>query len=134
VTERVWNPVAQQFDAPPVTLAEFVLARVAEDGARARRAAEVPNGDALLAALPDDLFDGLRVAFPKRVEAECDAKLRILGLREGLARAIDNTDASGVGWIAVEASKLALQWLDDALKALALPYASHEQYRPEWRP
>jgi hypothetical protein len=64
--------------ASTLTVTDFVLARIAEDEARALAAAEVPGGSEMLAVLPTDLFDGLRVAFPARVLAQCAAMRKVL--------------------------------------------------------
>ena len=56
---------------------------------------------------------------PTRVLADCDAKRRIVAL--GVCTACD-----------VEAQSC--DHRDQALRLLALPYASHRDYRHEWRP
>ncbi len=85
-----------------MTLAQFLLARIAEDEMVAK---EVPGP-------PDETglswwgkYGHLSVS-PDRVLTECEAKRRI----------ITNWGFPG------------------ALRALALPYADHPDYREEWRP
>jgi hypothetical protein len=108
------------------TLADFLLARIAEDEADARRAAAADglgpvwragtkwedmagiyaNGGEV-ADMPDtDVAPHIARWDPARVLAECDAKRRIV---------------TECGWVTVMA-------------LLALPYADHEDYRQEWKP
>jgi len=131
-------------DTTTLTLAGFLLARIAEDEATARAATEddcgqdggfegayelltgrkgspldcVPRfGDAAAALI-------LRTAVPRRVLRECEAKRRIVGAHEqhpmqvdGFCRSCGITDGPCA-----------------TLRALALPYADHPDYRQEWRP
>lgn len=85
-------------------LAEFLLARIAEDAevAEVTRAMERITGEPTR-----NMF-----AAPTRVLAECEAKW-------GLIR-----DATDVPTISM---RRALRWL-------ALPYANHPDYHVEWRP
>jgi Family of unknown function (DUF6221) len=108
-------------------LAEFLLARIAEDSSLAHLADEDAQR---LRPITDDLAvptDGdRRVAHmfrwsPARVLAECEAKRRIV--EDYLAQV--NSHRSG--WDARTPR-------DHPLRALALPYADHPDYRPEWRP
>jgi len=122
----------------PMTLTEFLLARIAEDEAVARAAATRPIVTTHLASnirrevKPDSIVVIWRIdedaqggspsdrgTFregqahferfdPARVLAECDAKRRIVEL------------ISSPG--------------PQALRLLALPYATHEDYLPEWKP
>jgi hypothetical protein len=133
------------------TLAEFLLARIAEDEAKARDAFYdgqmwVPEEEAVVAAdrdldrvfFLDRKRDAVHAAnwSPGRVLAECEAKRRIV---EEYAEAIapdpnpyhgSNTGTPSDdgfyegGW--EDALKLACQ-------CLALPYAGHPDYREEWR-
>jgi hypothetical protein len=120
-------PTAQQ------TLADFLLARIAEDEAAARHApgsgrdwqalegrdewAVVENATSLVAAQSRDPWWARHIARhdPARVLAECDAKRRIV------------QDMPFVGECAAE---LLLR----VGQILALPYAAHPDYREEWRP
>jgi hypothetical protein len=120
-----WGPEAAWGAGP--RLDEFLLARIAEDE---RLAAEAPPDAG--PAQPDghaSPFD------PDRVRAECGAKrrivlacrelrpdTRILGARpEGMA----NFPIAPHDQHELAAVTLAL---------LAVPYAGHHDYRPEWRP
>lgn len=91
-------------------LAEFVLARIAEDEHEARWLGPC---DCALEGFP--LQHGLRC--PERVLAECDAKRRIVARKPPL-RAPD--DVRDVWW--------------DLVALLALPYADHPDYDEAWRP
>jgi hypothetical protein len=101
-------------------LDEFLLARIAEDEATARRANKShrmtieeplhqPGRDILEAiiALTDE----------RRVLAECEAKRRIVALCTAIALPV-----GGAAYLR-----------DDILRVLALPYADHPDYREEWR-
>src|SRR4051794_3961780 len=118
-------------------LDEFLLARIAEDkriAADALAAAAGANGpgEALSrspAALLGARFDS------ERVLAECSAKRRIvLACREA------RPDLNFLGLRARGLADFPLSPHDAhqlaalTLAALALPYADHHDYRPEWRP
>jgi len=67
---------------------------------------------------------------PARVLAEVDAKWRILGIYsswEVLAR-------PGAGFPIQHDAATTLLAAREVLRALALPYAAHPDYREEWRP
>lgn len=108
-----------------MTLTEFLLARIAEDAEHARLKL-TPHGSA-----PGSMV---------RVLAECEAKRRIVGLHAPITlRRITypggrlnevqacgyDTYEDGAGWVDYPC------W---TLQILALPYASHPDYREEWRP
>jgi hypothetical protein len=87
------------------TLTDFLLARIAEDEAT------IPSLDCRCGT------DGVpEVASlpdcPDRIVAECEAKRRIVDLTQ---------HGCGDDYERVQ-------------RALALPYADHSDYRPEWRP
>jgi len=111
-----------------MTLTEFLLARIAEDEALAQVATpgqwERDSGWSITAPPPED-WSGPYVVVetkqrndaefiashnPARILAECEAKRRIV---EGLGGLI--------------AQRRVVRWL-------ALPYADHPDYRPEWKP
>ncbi len=109
-------------------LAEFLLARIAEDEAVARAAEKAaawdqerrrqpagPVYDRLSRLLEADYPPGDVAAHFTRVLAECDAKRLIV---EGMRPygPIDDVNA------------------DEVLGLLALPYADHPDYREEWKP
>jgi hypothetical protein len=103
-------------EAAAMTLPEFLLARIAEDEAVARR-----NWDELPVqawSLNDDEgFASVCIAAP-RVLAECEAKRRII-MWHG-----DRNDC----WFNSHGDPC------DHLTALALPYADHPDFRSEWKP
>jgi hypothetical protein len=98
---------------PPVTtstltLANFLLARIAEDEA----------------LLGDGPYSSLRLAAQENAErwrAECEAKRRIVEL------AWHHFGEDDYAW-GMEHAK------GEVLKLLAVPYADHPDYRDEWRP
>ena len=113
------------------TLAEFLLARIAEDEAAAHRAVgrfwtndDGSSGmDSLWiqqdwAEIGTEQNDHAQRWEPRRVLAECEAKRQIV---EGCV-AFDDEATSGA----------ALG--HRVLRALALPHADHPDYRDEWRP
>jgi Family of unknown function (DUF6221) len=130
-------------------LARFLLARIAEDKEAARLAVEgrwvrwrdqehIPGWDGFV-VIGDDAAEGAecnpvaRVYTqddaehimrwnPERVLAECDAKRRIVEGCTELRRALDR---DGVPTSFDD---------EDILGLLALPYADHPDYLPEWEP
>lgn len=98
-----------------MSLAEFLLARIAEDEAAAR--------DPQWLALEYGVDSFGRDAFRTRVLAECEAKRRIVELQ---AANDDDRHLPGFYYKA--------QMIERILRALALPYADHPDYRQEWRP
>jgi hypothetical protein len=121
-------------------LPDFLLARIAEDEAVAQAATVGPwevrpywftsNGRSW-ATVPDivdeeiDAEDGVHIARwdPARVLAECKAKRRIV-TRYVRARALVGKHPHAA---TADAALL------HVLTELALPYADHPDYRPEWR-
>ena len=89
-----------------VTLAEFLLARIAEDE---ERFGEYPAPH--IEGCPHEPCD---CGIPARVLAECEAKRRIVDYAT-------NQHTSGPDW-------------DLAVAFLALPYADHEDFDESWRP
>lgn len=137
-------------------LTEFLLARIAEDETDAReRPSQAPihtSGcyyyhhtlDAGWYCDCDD--DG---ALSRRLLAECDAKRRIVELHEHPEGSCweMHRGVYGPGWpsgsYAIEGQSWAHPSLEppevhpgpcETLQLLALPYADHPDYRPEWRP
>ncbi|MFC8599452.1 MULTISPECIES: DUF6221 family protein [unclassified Isoptericola] len=99
------------------TLTEFLLARIDEDATTART---VPPGAVRAVGYDAD-----------RLLAECDAKRRIvelayeatgLDMTVDLDRAVTARADSGVEFVG-----------ERILRALALPYVHHPEFRPEWR-
>ena len=89
-----------------MSLTDFLLARIAEDEDAARRVGTVRQ--------PLDQASYFRVL------AECDAKRRIVGLHHEIL-----TICQGCANESYPCR---------TLRALALPYADHPDYREEWRP
>lgn len=115
-------------------IAEFLLARVAEDEAVAREAAgpEVFDwriGDYFgdLRVQDTDSFSEQLLINPTRVLAECEAKRQIAEWHTGVH------DCNGVDW---EANDMGGEgWIGcPTLRLLAVPYADHPDYRSEWKP
>ena len=109
-------------------LDEFLLARIAED----KRIA----ADALASGAGGEAPGPLAARFdPERVLAECSAKRRlVLACREA------RPDLHFLGLRARGLADFPLSPHDQhqlaalTLALLALPYAEHHDYRPEWRP
>ena len=93
-----------------MTLAEFLLARIAEDEAIARRSVNWSEGITEWADGGDPDWEHIARWDPARVLAECEAKREIV-----VEMAYD-----GLG---------PREWI---LHQLALPYAGHPDYRQEW--
>lgn len=92
------------------TLTDFLLARIAEDEGRCR--------DLIRREPP---MEGARpgVCHPVRMLAECEAKLRILGML----------------WYPGETGEpIVREYARLTLELMARPYAGHPDYRDEWRP
>lgn len=103
-----------------LSLSEFLLARINDDEAEARRAADgpfsitsTPYGETfgiVTAGGGDYLEEQWFAVDPARVLAECDSKRQIV---EGIS---------------------GLPFENALLRRLALPYADHPDYRGEWKP
>jgi hypothetical protein len=124
--------------AQTLTLADFLLARIAEDEETAQDATNDGHRwlveEETISLWPDDLDPASGVMLfprkahayhaatwePARVLAECEAKRRMV---ERLA-----TEARTTAQI-VSVATLA----SDMLTLLAQPYADHPDFRPEWR-
>lgn len=103
-----------------LTLTAFLLARIAEDEEWLRASARQ------IAIHPTVQQE------PARMLAKCEADRRIVGIHpvddEGVYDA-DGIEHPGLGCRGC--------WDDfpcATIRALALPYVAHENYRPEWRP
>jgi hypothetical protein len=118
-----------------MNLADFLLARIAEDEQIARQILGPYFGDQWMTFAwasdpePVDLNQA-------RLLAECDAKRRILelhartdfGLRRFGCVICNELEAAEGAWGGGDAGPC------DTIRALALPYADHRDYRDEWRP
>jgi hypothetical protein len=120
-----WGPEVAWGSGP--RLDEFLLARIAEDE---RLAAEAPSAP----DLPQP--DGHASPFdPARVRAECAAKRRlVLACRELRPDTrILGARQAGMGDYPPSPHDQH-QLAAVTLALLALPFAGHHDYRPEWRP
>lgn len=108
------------------TLAEFLLAQIAEDEAGAYRRLDEWRRDG-------GIIDArLGYGSPGRILAECEAKRRIVELHSG--------DAEWCGWTQGGDGTHGNMGYGpeprprdcDTLRALALPYAHHRDYRKDW--
>lgn len=107
-----------------MTIAEFLLARIAEDETAGQNTA----GDRMPAGAWDGFYTwvgrggarGIGV-ISQRVLAECEAKRRIIAEHDGAHHCVrhidpdDNVDC-------------------DTIRSLAAVYADHPDYREEWKP
>jgi hypothetical protein len=118
-----------------MSLAEFLLARIAEDevGPRKWLERQRERTNALMAAgepVPlnyrpaDDIAVDAWVLVPRRVLAECDAKRRIVELHDG--EAVHGCPVAPDETVWTEGPC-------PTLRTLALPYANHPDYQPGWR-
>ena len=98
-----------------MTLADFLLARIAEDEARIKHWMKCrrPSGG------PCSCTGNLR-RFNDRRHAECEAKRRIVERWKVLRL---------TPWATVE-----MRTLEYVMEWLALPYENHPDYREEWKP
>jgi hypothetical protein len=131
--------VESGWDLPP-GLDEFVLARIAEDKRLAADAAAASGRESWSAG--DVGLDGWRGTAehiarydPARIMAECAAKRRaVLACREA------RPDLAFLGARPPGMADFPMtphdqhQFAALTLALLALPYADHPDYRPEWRP
>ena len=145
-------------------LTEFLLARIAEDEHDAKRALgldlsvrlrtqaermvhqhgspdppDEPNAADSLWWTAQDVVQWLTPYGPARVLAECEAKRRIVAAHPL------TTDAIPQGYVGKSAGfgcSTCHDWDGmtealgncETLRALAMPYADHPDFRPEWRP
>ena len=101
-------------------LSEFVLARATDDEELARQYGD-PRGLRSSLTWASDVGRPVLEVDPSRMVAECEAKRRVVAQYiEGVA----NYDIGSQG----EVTRLTF-----VLRALALPYADHPDYQPEWR-
>lgn len=112
-----------------MTLTEFLLARIAEDEAAARGI--LPG---LLIRRDREIHPGESHGFgfvwtsPNRVLAECEAKRRIVTEFTSAVDWSQDADCPMPDLYRTRAGTVL-----DVLRLLALPYADHRDYRPEWK-
>ncbi len=83
------------------------------------------DSEGLSAAVEEEQAVHIARHDPARVLREVEAKRRIIAEYEAAAADADPED---------DADRALLSSLRGVLKALALPYAEHPEYRAEWRP
>ncbi len=122
-------------------LADFLLARIAEDEQKAQWAAHAWASEFVVEGATDTGNGWVRAHVarwaPLKILAECEAKRRIIDLhsdtRDHGAGGITHTgrcDTCGENiWRDPDD-----QFPCETLKAVALPYADRPDYREEWRP
>jgi len=116
-----------------VTITEFLLARIAEDEAEARKAYEaIPPAFGAYGLLILAATDYLTVD-PDRVLAECEAKRRIVERAADDGALYDHVFDEVKPLDAEDFTSGAVWALDFALRDLASVYADHPDYREEWR-
>lgn len=123
-------------------LADFLLARIKDDEAVARRLTRLIVADLRSCGMGShEPALGLPSATmtPARALAECEAKWRIVDVHEPIdyshlypnaptvCRPCQEVDGYGGESIGDRGA-----WPCETIKALALPYADHPDYRPEW--
>jgi hypothetical protein len=143
VSEPTWNPMSQQYVEPkPLTLAEFLLARIDEDekrtlGARPFDSWEAHEGDyewdsdALTAGWhtgkcgwrQSEFSEDCGCGVPARMLADCEAKRQVAEE----CRKYENAEGRYFGGGRNPLTRA-------IMRALALPYADHPDFRDEWRP
>lgn len=108
-------------------LTKFLLARVAEDEAAATNVA-------VLRYDPERHLPAYQ-AITARVLAECEAKRRIVERREGIDIPADAKCPPGEGFTWLDGAHTAVRnERERTFRLLAEVYATHPDYRPEWRP
>lgn len=119
--------------AAVVRLAEFLLARIDgdEQAGRARPSYDEGRHEGGAAWELDPSPEYLTIYIsPGRVLAECDAKRRII---EWHKIGANDEDGSCHRWYG-DGNDTESDMTCQTLRALALPYADHPDYREEWRP
>jgi len=125
-------------------LADFLLARIAEDEAMAVQLAQLwaKVTDADRDGLDPGVREGMDSVFavadgapadgaPARLLAECDAKRRIVAEHDEWERSVSTTPGDDPARRERQTHRDAL---GTVLRLLAVPYAGHADYREEWRP
>jgi hypothetical protein len=124
-------------------LAEFLLARIAEDEDQARYLDSEGAEYAAMYGMPGE-WQSVGLYDAKRALAECEAKRRIAEEHECEATKVvlapfdpSTGERRPVEW---DLTCRVCGWADDnpsggcaTLKLLALPYADHPDYREDWR-
>ena len=113
------------------TLPEFLLARIAEDEAIGRDWRHHPGK----VQVHGGGTGYLAICDPARVLADCEAKRRIVEEHRPLRQ---DPEWAALGQLpsccTCGGMRGQRRWPCDTLRALVLPYASHSDYREDWRP
>ncbi len=132
-----------------MSLADFLLARIAEDEALARRAAQEFDGVGVstrptwgrrqwefrVDRRNPALVDFLVAHSPARVLAECEAKRRIVELHQPRRQHPEWVAMGQLPSCAECGSDVSRRvWPCATIGTLALPYADHPDYDEAWRP
>jgi hypothetical protein len=118
-----------------MTLTEFLMARIAEDEAE-RWALHRPDCNATASRLSAGPILGHTGGLPSySAECDCGSPDRLLAACEAKRQMVEwADDASGKhSGIAHECAVSKADGME-ILKALAHPYSSHPEFRPEWQP
>lgn len=113
-TGSAHDTVDEGSKAPTVDLADFLLARIAEDKAVAQAAGRHWHGIHIESATSAQ-NEHVRRHAPARVLADCEARQRIVE-QFSLTRTMTGS-----------------AFVTPLLRLLALPYADHPDHRAEWR-
>ena len=106
------TPTMAAFSASTTDLVRFLLARIEDDAAQAKRyGREAANGKTLAPAL----------CSPERIRAECEAKRQVIGTLQQQLVLRDQPFEKAIRNQAIY-----------MLRAMATPYADHVGYRKEW--
>lgn len=120
-----------------MTLTDFLLARIAEDEAVGRESATTGlrwNGPTAIGLNESDIPDTVDIDAGRLLD-ECEAKRRIVALHRN-RYGLGDCESCADGWEDLttgEAGHNPLLYPCPTLRALALPYADHPDYREEWR-
>ena len=109
-----------------MTLTEFLLARISED----EEWAMTSSSTSTPGSFTRDNYGALLIQ-PTRVMAECEAKRAILAAHEAHEERVRFALAMGLSPDHADQRRNATR---EILRLLALPYADHPDYLPEWKP
>jgi len=144
MSEQEWNPMRQQFESVGPTLAEFLLARIAEDEQRIMDAI----GTTPWAVNPPNLLHDIAL----RHLGDCEAKRRIIEWHKAWPVLVetpptfDHASGDDLSSVTFSISKR-IMWATEqqyracfgvqpptgpVLRLLALPYVDHPDFQDEW--
>ncbi|HSO16792.1 MAG TPA: DUF6221 family protein [Arthrobacter sp.] len=100
-------------------IVEFLSERISEDEAVART------------LLSDRTVSKSGAWYEQRLLLECEAKRRLIRIvesaRQAALAAMVSDTGQDVGWV-----PQSLEWMEQSLKALALPYYDHPDFDQDW--